>query len=141
MRISDWSSDVCSSDLLSAADAAATLVAFTANSVALGARQLPEQPELWIICGGGRHNPVIMAALREVLGACESADDFGLRGDFIEAEAIGFLAARSVRGLPVTFPHTPRSDERRVGKECVRQCPARWSPHNEKKKNNQYHVV
>src|SRR3546814_3132188 len=35
-------------DDLSAADAAATLVAFTANSVALGARQLPEQPELWI---------------------------------------------------------------------------------------------
>src|SRR3546814_282624 len=74
--------------------------------LALGARQLPEQPELWIICGGGRHNPVIMEALREVLGACESADDFGLRGDFIEAEAIGFIAARSVRGLPVTFPNT-----------------------------------
>src|SRR3546814_10781002 len=48
----------------------------------------------------------IMEALREVLGACESADDFGLRGDFIEAEAIGFIAARSVRGLPVTFPNT-----------------------------------
>ena len=93
-------------DDLSAADAAATLVAFTANSVALGARQLPERPELWIICGGGRHNPVIMEALREVLGTCESADDFGLRGDFIEAEAIGFIAARSVRGLPVTFPNT-----------------------------------
>src|SRR3546814_12570980 len=78
-------------DDLSAADAAATLVAFTANSVALGARQLPEQPELWIICGGGRHNPVIMEALREVLGACESADDFGLRGVFIE---IGRAACR-----------------------------------------------
>src|SRR3546814_12328971 len=112
MRISDWSSDVCSSDLsldrydfpldivndLSAADAAATLVAFTARSVALGAQQLPERPALWIICGGGRHNPVIMEALREVLGDCESADDFGLRGDFIEAEALGFIAARSVRG-------------------------------------------
>ena len=93
-------------DALSAADAAATLVAFTAQSVALGARALPERPKLWIICGGGRHNPVIMEALREALGVCENADDFGLRGDFIEAEAIGFIAARSVRGLPVTFPNT-----------------------------------
>src|SRR3546814_19332104 len=48
-----------------------------------------------------------MEALREVLGDCESADDFGLRGDFIDAEAIGFIAARSVRGLPVTSPKTP----------------------------------
>lgn len=93
-------------DSLSAADAAATLVAFTAQSVALGARRLPEPPALWIVCGGGRHNPVIMEALRDALGVCESADDFGLRGDFIEAEAIGFVAARSVRGLPVTFPDT-----------------------------------
>jgi anhydro-N-acetylmuramic acid kinase len=93
-------------DSLSAADAAATLVAFTAASVALGARALPIRPVLWIVCGGGRHNPVIMKALRETLGVCENADDFGLRGDFIEAEAIGFIAARSVRGLPVTFPQT-----------------------------------
>lgn len=93
-------------DALADADAAATLVAFTARSVALGAKALPERPALWIICGGGRHNPVIMAALRDALGTCENADDFGLRGDFIEAEAIGFVAARSVRGLPVTFPTT-----------------------------------
>jgi anhydro-N-acetylmuramic acid kinase len=93
-------------DGLSAADAAATLVAFTATSVAFGARMLPQQPNLWVVCGGGRHNPVIMNALREALGVCENADDFGLRGDFIEAEAIGFIAARFVRGFPVTFPQT-----------------------------------
>ncbi len=93
-------------DALSDADAAATLVAFTAQSVALGARALPERPDLWLICGGGRHNPVIMNALRDALGTCENTDDFGLRGDFIEAEAIGFIAARSLRGLPVTFPKT-----------------------------------
>jgi anhydro-N-acetylmuramic acid kinase len=93
-------------DALSDADAAATLVAFTAQSVALGARVLPERPELWIICGGGRHNPVIMGALRQALGTCEDADAFGLRGDFIEAEAIGFIAARSRRGLAVTYPDT-----------------------------------
>src|SRR3546814_12820031 len=29
-----------------------------------------------------------------------------------------------------------RSDERRVGKECVSTCRSRWSPYNEKKKND-----
>src|SRR3546814_3146226 len=30
-----------------------------------------------------------------------------------------------------------RSDERRVGKECVRKCRSRWWPYNYKKKNRQ----
>jgi anhydro-N-acetylmuramic acid kinase len=88
------------------ADAAATLVAFTAQAVAWSARTLPEKPKFWIVCGGGRHNPAIMRALSEQLGTCVSADDLGLRGDFIEAEAIAFIAARHARGLPVTFPAT-----------------------------------
>src|SRR3546814_13814653 len=121
MRISDWSSDVCSSDLLSAADAAATLVAFTARSVALGAQQLPARPALWIICGGGRHKPVIMAALREVLGDCEGPDDFGLRGDFIDAEGIGIIAASSGGGLTWTLP--------------ILTCCARPTTHGNNKKN------
>src|SRR3546814_17990891 len=29
-----------------------------------------------------------------------------------------------------------RSEERRVGKECVRTCRSRWSPYHEKKKKN-----
>lgn len=91
---------------LSIKDAAATLVAFTAEAVARGAASLPETPGRWIVCGGGRHNPTLMRALEERLGRCESADASGLRGDFIEAEAMAYLAARSVGGLPITFPQT-----------------------------------
>jgi anhydro-N-acetylmuramic acid kinase len=87
-------------------DAAATLTAFTAEAVALSARALPQPPAMWIVCGGGSHNPTLVAALSERLGDCRSADSLGLRGDFIEAEAMAFLAARSVRGLPLTFPGT-----------------------------------
>ena len=87
-------------------DVAATLTAFTAASVGLAARTLPEAPATWIVCGGGSHNPVLMAALRSRLGECRTADDAGLRSDFIEAEAMAFLAARSCRGLPITFPET-----------------------------------
>lgn len=87
-------------------DAVATLTAFTADSVALAARSLPEVPAVWVICGGGCHNPVLMQALRDRLGDCRPADDLGLRSDFVEAEAMAFLAARSLRGLPLTFPGT-----------------------------------
>ena len=34
------------------------------------------------------------------------AEDAGLRGDFIEAEAWAYLAVRSLKGLPLTFPAT-----------------------------------
>ncbi len=91
---------------LSIQDAAATLTAFTAETVRIAANQLPEAPERWVVCGGGRHNPALMSALSSRLGRCDSADALGLRGDFIEAEAIAFLAARSVMGLPITFPGT-----------------------------------
>jgi anhydro-N-acetylmuramic acid kinase len=91
---------------LSIEDAAATLTAFTAEALRIAAHQLPEMPKLWLICGGGRHNPTLMQTLRDRLGDCRSIDEYGFRGDFVEAEAMAFLAARSVRGLPLTFPDT-----------------------------------
>lgn len=87
-------------------DAVATLTAFTAEAVALAARDLPQKPRVWVVCGGGCHNPALMRALRDRLGDCRTADALGLRSDFIEAEAMAFLAARSLRGLPLTFPGT-----------------------------------
>ena len=72
--------------------------------------QLPQAPKLWIVCGGGRKNPHIVGDLRagaQRLGAeAIVAEDAGLKGDFTEAEAWGFLAVRSLRGLPLTFPTT-----------------------------------
>lgn len=91
---------------LSVEDAAATLVAFTVETVARGATRLPGRPGRWIVCGGGRHNPTLMRALDGKLGGVEDCDEVGLRGDFVEAEAFGFLAARSAFGLPITFPRT-----------------------------------
>lgn len=87
-------------------DAAATLVAFTVEAVAASATTLPQPPARWIVCGGGGHNPTMMQALRDRLGDVRTADDIGLRSDFIEAEAMAFLAVRSSRGLPLTFPGT-----------------------------------
>ncbi len=94
-------------DALQIEDAAATLVAFTAETVRLGLERSPVKPSQVIVTGGGRHNPQIMAALAECAGApVVAAEEAGWRGDAIEAEAIALLAVRSLRGLPISFPAT-----------------------------------
>jgi anhydro-N-acetylmuramic acid kinase len=93
-------------DHLSSEDAAATLVAFTAESV-VKAFELGALPAALIVCGGGRHNPQIMRALAERAPVpVKTAEDYGWRGDAIEAEAFAYLAARTARGLPISFPGT-----------------------------------
>jgi anhydro-N-acetylmuramic acid kinase len=92
---------------LGLADGAATLTAFTAAAVGKGLDLLPRRPQRLIVCGGGRHNPVLMEMLRERAGvACEPAEAIGARGDAIEAECFAFLALRVLRGLPISFPTT-----------------------------------
>lgn len=94
-------------DGLSVADGAATLVAMTVGGVAKAIHHFPQQPRTWIVCGGGRHNAAMIAALRDALpGDVLLAEDIGLNGDAIEAEAWAYLAVRSTRGLPITYPGT-----------------------------------
>lgn len=101
-------------------DAAATLVAFTAEAVRLGFDKLAAAPAQVIVTGGGRHNPEIMRALRERLSAeVVSAEDVDWRGDSIEAEAFAFLAARTSRGLPISFPSTTGAPEPMKGGRIV----------------------
>jgi anhydro-N-acetylmuramic acid kinase len=92
-------------DACSAADGAATLAAFTARAVAMA--PLPAVPLRWLVCGGGRHNPAIMAALRAALPApVWPVEAVGWDGDALEAQCFGFLAARTLAGLPLSFPGT-----------------------------------
>lgn len=88
-------------------DAAATLVAFTAEAVKRGFETAGATPTELVVCGGGRHNPEIMKALAERLPVpVTTAEDRGWRGDSIEAEAFAYLAARAWRSLPISFPKT-----------------------------------
>ena len=89
---------------LAPADGAATLVAFIAEAVARA--PLPQPPRRWLVCGGGRHNPSIMAALRSRLGAVAPVEAAGWDGDALEAQCFGFLAVRVQRGLPLSGPGT-----------------------------------
>ena len=113
---------------LALADGAATLTEMTAAAVAAAAGHLPAPPREWLVCGGGRRNPAIMAALLRRLGAQPPAtalpnpppqtregwagvtvrpvEAAGWDGDALEAQAFAYLAVRSVRGLPLSLPTT-----------------------------------
>lgn len=92
---------------LSPEDGAATLAAFTAEAVSIASTQLPAPPLQWLVCGGGRHNWVLMSNLRRVLEApVEPVEAVGWSGDALEAQAFAFLAVRSLHGLPISYPQT-----------------------------------
>jgi len=102
-------------------DAAATLVAFTAEAVKLAFELMGVTPREVVVCGGGRHNPEIMKALAERLPApVKTAEDRGWRGDSVEAEAFAYLAARTQRGLPISFPKTTGVAQPMTGGRIVR---------------------
>jgi len=92
---------------LSVADGAATLTAFSVGAVEKAVHLFPALPNRWLVCGGGRHNPAIMAALRKILvQPVEPAEMAGWQGDALEAQAFAFLAVRSLKGLPLSLPST-----------------------------------
>lgn len=95
---------------LELADGARTLAAVSAEAILKSVEHLPLQPKLWIVSGGGRKNPHIIADLKKGAARADAhvlmAEDVDLRGDFIEAEAWAYLAVRSLKGLPLTYPTT-----------------------------------
>src|SRR3546814_18207232 len=116
MRISDWSSDVCSSDLVDPV----TSLAYYVNASKARSRGFE-----------------LLATLRPL----ETLTFVATLGytDAELAEDAPFIAGSPTKGarLPLAAPWSsslavdhdiPRSEERRVGKECVSTCRSRWSP-------------
>jgi anhydro-N-acetylmuramic acid kinase len=88
-------------------DGAATLTAFCAAAVSRGLDVLPSRPREIIVCGGGRKNPVLMEELaRRTKVAVVDCDALGWHGDFVEAECFAYLAARVLKGMPISLPLT-----------------------------------
>ncbi len=92
---------------LSLEDGAATLTEMTAAAVAAGCQHFPAPAREWLVCGGGRHNPALMAALARRLGVpVRPVEAVGWNGDALEAQAFAYLAVRSAIGLPLSLPST-----------------------------------
>src|SRR3546814_13770897 len=104
MRISDWSSDVCSSDLLPVRE---TPVRVAEEVYAVGA---PRMKELgWTVTRG------VVSSYRQAMPPEQL--------DYIQADV-------SVHGGNSGGPLLDSSEERRVGKECVCTCRSRVSPYH-----------
>src|SRR3546814_13243168 len=99
MRISDWSSDVCSSDLTGL-----SLASCSNCCVAAISASCPCEPR-----------------------SCKRKS----KPDALPKEEMG--GGMTENTMEYGKPNS-RSDERRVGKECVSTCRSRWSPFHEKKK-------
>ena len=82
--------------------------AFTAAAIARIVPLLPQPPRSVIVAGGGARNRTLMRMLGERLAPAtvETAEAVGWSADALEAQAFAFLAARHLRGLPITFPGT-----------------------------------
>ena len=91
---------------LSAADGAATLTALTVASIHRAMAHFPAPPKRWLVTGGGRRNPVMMAKLRDGLADVAPVEEAGWNGDALEAQAFAWLAVRSLKGLPLSVPGT-----------------------------------
>src|SRR3546814_11359586 len=114
MRISDWSSDVCSSDLLEATDKTLDL-AITGE----GFFTVSTPPSNQI--GYTRNGAFSLDEDRYVV------DTTGSRLQVLPVDAAGSIPGTSASDLTDLVV---RSEERRVGKECVSRCRSRWSPYH-----------
>jgi anhydro-N-acetylmuramic acid kinase len=92
---------------LSNADGAATLAAFTVQSIAASRHHFSDPPKQWLVGGGGRHNLYFMQSLKRQLGVpVDPVESVGWNGDMLEAECFAWLAVRTLKGLPLSVPST-----------------------------------
>src|SRR3546814_17300564 len=119
MRISSWSSDVCAYDL-GYKDQIGSFAPFGASLDAFAAAAAPTDPETADSYEAGVKTEFLDRRLR-----------FNLTGFYVKYKDLQkqIVTPLSVNGQ--TFQVTRfRSEERRVGKECVSTCRYRWSPYH-----------
>ena len=104
-----------------------TITEITAYLIANGINDLTNQNNdnnLVVLCGGGRKNKFLIKRIDNFLDVeknfvLKDIDEYDLDGDFIESQAFGFLAVRSVLNLPISFPNTTRCSKAVSGGEII----------------------
>jgi len=106
---------------LSLEDGAATITDFTAKLISNGMNFIHNknnsQKSKWLVCGGGRKNKYLLESIKSNFDDINlnSIDQYELDGDFIESQAFAFLAIRSLKGMPISFPNTTRCQKSVTG--------------------------
>src|SRR3546814_14426087 len=128
MRISDWSSDVCSSDL--SGPFSRTEVVTEAGEIAaddemgeIAFRSAMQMTEFY-------KDPDATAAIRR--NGWQFSGDLGRRDAdgyiYIVDRKRDMIISGGFNVFPGEVEQVVRSEERRVGSECVSTCSSRWSP-------------
>ena len=112
---------------LSLEDGATTLTDFTASIISeelsLSLANSKEKIQNILICGGGRKNKILIKKIQKNLSPnlkLKLIDDFNINGDFVESQAFAFLAIRSIKGLPISFPNTTGCKIASTGGELIK---------------------
>ena len=88
-------------------DTMATLLELTKYSIINSVKSLPKKINSLYLCGGGSKNKFLFAKIKDKFDNILIKNDLcNLEPNFIEAEMIAFLSARSYYNLPITFPNT-----------------------------------
>ena len=111
---------------LSLENGAATVTDFTARLIADGInfvnKIINSNKNKWMICGGGRKNKFLLERIRNNFENLDfdPIDKYEVGGDFVESQAFAFLAIRSLKGMPISFPTTTRNNKFLTGGVLVK---------------------
>ena len=100
---------------------ASTITDFTAKLISDGmsyVHQLERHEKYkWLICGGGRKNTYLLEKIKNNFNELylDPIDKYEIDGDFVESQAFAFLAIRSLKGMPISFPTTTRCKQSSSG--------------------------
>src|SRR3546814_14003648 len=120
MRIRDWSSDVCSSDL--------PVNARGLEDIVVTARRTSEALQTTPVAVTALNNEALLTKqIAQVTDLARSTPALSIGTGGTGPATIVYLA---IRGQAQNSPNSFRSEERRVGKECVSTCRSRWSPYH-----------
>tara|TARA_B100000963_G_scaffold333770_1_gene326391 strand:- start:675 stop:1796 length:1122 start_codon:yes stop_codon:yes gene_type:complete len=107
-------------------DGALTLTEFTANLLSIELSDYISNLNLSLnsifLCGGGRKNKVLVEKIKQNFNTStklKSIDELKINGDFVESQAFAFLAIRSFKNLPITFPNTTGCNVPCTGGELI----------------------
>ena len=114
---------------LSLEDGCATITSFTGYLIAKGIEYSctlnNENSVIYLLCGGGRKNNFLIECIKSHFTNKDEinlklVEKYGFNGDFIESQAFGYLAIRSLLNLPISFPKTTGCNIPTVGGKLVK---------------------
>ena len=114
---------------LSLEDGISTLADFTSSQISKALKYFkdPEKNTIFLVCGGGRKNKYLMKSILRSFDIVKDSkkinfypvEEYGIDGDFVESQAFGYLAIRSILNLPISFPNTTGCKKPISGGEIV----------------------